>query len=480
MQTASKLTLAVIGFCASLAGTGAAMAQSETDRLLDILIRKGVLTQQEAADIRSEAQAEPDARSPITDAVPGYDPTSPIKDDKPRVQVRRFAVESEDGADRFRIRGRFQFDTARANFGDDIPNVARQGAEFPEYGAILRRLRLGALGTMYTNWEWQLEVDFAENAVDLANAYLAYLTPQGRLAIGHFKEPFGMEYATSSRYITFLERSAASDAYKVDRQPGVMYETIRPNWYGAFGVFGNGIEFNRDVEEGWSWGGRLTGAPILDGNNYLHIGAGFNQRRNAFNKGSDSWELVRLRTREGTRVIDARLIGRDDLEGVRKYTRQNIELAGGYGPWSAVAEYIWVDIDLDREALGIALGNDATTENSLTQKGWYVQSTYFLTGESRNYRAFSGDFARVTPFNNFAPSEGTWGAWEMALRYSVADSLEHTQVGRGQKLSHFTAGLNWYLNPDTIFKFNLMYLEGERDVFKDDGWVYAARFQYEF
>lgn len=480
MQTASKLRLAVIGLCASLAGAGTAMAQSETDRLLDILIRKGVLTEQEAADIRSEAEAQPAARSPITDAVPGYDPTTPIRDDDPRIQVRRFAVESADGADRFRVRGRFQLDTARADFGDDIPNVARQGAEFPEYGVILRRLRLGALGTMYTNWEWQLEVDFAENAVDLANAYLAYLTPQGRLAIGHFKEPFGMEYATSSRYITFLERSAASDAYKVDRQPGIMYETIRPNWYGAFGVFGNGIEFNRDVEEGWSWSGRLTGAPILDGTTYLHVGGGINQRRNAFNKATDAWEPVRLRTREGTRVIDARLIGRDDLEGVRKFTRHNLELAGGHGPWSAQAEYIWVDIDLDREALDIALGNGATSRNSLTQKGWYVQSTYFLTGESRNYRAFSGDFARVTPFNNFVPSEGKWGAWEAALRYSVADSLEHTQDGRGQKLTHWTAGLNWYLNPDTIFKFNLMYLEGERDVFKDDGWVYAARFQYEF
>jgi len=481
MQITSKLRLAGLGLCAALATTGTVLAESETDRLLEVLIRKGVLTQQEAAEIQAEvARPEPEARPEVADVVPGYDPTAPLRDDDVRVQVRRFGVETEDGEHRFRIRGRFQFDTARADFGDGIPDVARQGAEFPEYGAILRRLRLGALGTMYTNWEWQLEADYAENEIDLANAYIAYLMPTGRIAIGHFKEPFGMEYATSSRYITFLERSAASDAYKVNREPGIMYETLRPNWYGAFGVFGGGIDFNRDVEEGWAWSGRLTAAPWLEGNNFIHVGGGINQRRNAFDKSTDSWSPVRLRTREGTRVIDARLIGRDDLEGVRKFTRHNLEFAAGYGPWSMQAEYIWVDIDLDREALDIALGGNATTSNSLTQDGWYVQTTYFLTGESRNYRAFSGDFARVSPFQNFSLSDGTWGAFEAALRYSVADSLEHTRPDRGQKLTHWTAGLNWYLNPDTIFKFNLIYLEGERDVFKDDGWVYAARFQYEF
>ncbi len=302
----------------------------------------------------------------------------------------------------------------------------------------------------------------------------------GRLAAGHFKEPFGLEYATSSRRITFMERSAASDAYKVNREPGIMYETIQPNWYGAFGFFGGGTAFNRDVEEGWALSGRLTGAPFLDGTNYIHVGAAVNQRRNAVNKATNTFESVRLRTREGARAIDARLIGRDDLEGVSKFTRYGLELAAGMGPWSMQGEYIRVDIDLDRDAMLRADSSHNTPATSLTQDGWYVQTSYFLTGEHSNYRAFSGDFGRVSPNQNFSLRDRTWGAWEAALRYSVADSLEHTRPGRGQKLEHWTAGLNWYLNPEVIFKFNVMYLEGERDVFKDDGWVYGARFQYEF
>jgi phosphate-selective porin OprO/OprP len=482
MKPSHRPGLAVAALIGALAFQGPAAADPGSDRLLEILVNKGILTQEEAEQVRMEAEAPRPSplETPVSTDVQ-YDPVEPfMTTEEQAIRVRRLAIDSADGADRFSIRGRLQFDVGRQDFGDGIPDVARQGHDFPKYGAMFRRLRLGALGIMHNNWEWQLEVDFAENEIDLANAYMAYLMPHGRLAFGHFKEPFGLEYATSSRRITFIERSAASDAYKVNREPGIMYETLRPNWYGAVGVFGGGIDFNREIEEGWALSGRLTAAPYLDGANYIHVGAAINQRRNAVNKASNLYEPVRLRTREGMRVIDARLIGRDDLEGVSKFTRHGLEFAAGLGPWAMQSEYLWVDIDLDRAALERALGTNATTANSLTQKGWYAQTSYFLTGEHSNYRAFSGDYGRVTPHANFAPRQGTWGAWEVALRYSVADSLEHTRPGRGQKLDHWTLGLNWYLNPEVIVKFNVIYLEGERDVFEDDGWVYGARFQYEF
>ncbi|MCC5870371.1 MAG: hypothetical protein JJU27_17865, partial [Gammaproteobacteria bacterium] len=235
MKSSRTLGLAVAALLGSMAAGAPAYAASETDRLLQVLIAKGILTQQEADSIRAEA-AEPQP-SPLETPVRKdmqYDPVEPFQASDPTIRTRRLAIDSADGRDRFSIRGRFQYDVERVDFGSDIQNVARQGNPFPSYGSRFRRLRLGALGVMHNDWEWQLEVDFADNEVDLANAYIAYLMPQGRLAFGHFKEPFGMEYATSSRRITFMERSAASDAYKVNREPGIMYETIQPNWYGAF------------------------------------------------------------------------------------------------------------------------------------------------------------------------------------------------------------------------------------------------------
>jgi phosphate-selective porin OprO and OprP len=451
---------------------------SETDRLLEMLIQKQVLTQQEADAIRSEAAAEKAAqRVDLVGSEFGYEPTAPLPvDEGAGVYVRRLGIETADGAERFRIRGRVQLDAAWQDFGDDMRNVARQGADFPDYGVILRRVRLGALGIMREKFEWQLEVDFSENEVDLANVYMAYLMDHGgRLAVGHFKEPFTMEYATSSRYITFMERSAAADAYKVSREPGIMYETIKPNWYMALGFFGSGIDYNRDVEEGYSVAWRGSFAPYLQGRDFVHIGGGVNYRQNAVDKAQDLYRPVRLRTREGTRAIDARLVGRDDLEGVEDFTRYNLEFAAGLGSWWVNGEYIWVDINVDTTQPGVN-----NPDSSLTQDGFYVQTGFFLTGESKNYRAFSGDFGQLRPNANFSPRDGNWGAIEIALRYSVADSLEHTNVTRGQKLEHWTLGLNWYLTPEVLTKLNIMYMEGERDVFADDGWVYGVRFQYIF
>ena len=424
--------------------------------------------------IATETEVE---KKPLVGQEFGYEPTAPLPiDEGAGIYVRRFGVETADGAERFRLRGRVQFDVAMADWGDDMQEVARQGNELPEYGMIFRRLRLGALGIMREKWEWQLEVEFSENEVDLANAYMAYLMDHGaRLAFGYFKEPFGMEYATSSRYITFMERSLPSDAYKVNREPGIMYETIQPNWYLGAGFFGGGIDYDREVEEGYAFSLRTSFAPYLNNGDYVHLGAGVNHRVNGENLDVGEYLPVRLRAREGTRVMDVRLIGRDDIEGVKHFTRSNLEFAAGRGSWWTQAEYYRVDLKLDPD-----MGDVRTDDTSLTLDGWYVYAGYFLTGEKKPYRAFSGDYGQLVPNANFSPANGTWGAFELALGYSQADSEEHSRPGRGQKGERWILGLNWYLTPEVLTRFNVIYQEGERDGVEDDAWIFGARFQYIF
>lgn len=461
------------------ASTGA--VASETDQLMKLLIEKQILTQQEADAIRAEAAEEKEAgKVKLVGQEFGYEPTAPLPvDEGAGTYVRRLGIETADGSERFRIRGRVQLDAGWQDFSDDLVTVAREN-ELPDYGVIFRRIRLGALGIMREKFEWQVELDFAENAVEVDNTYMAYLMDHGgRFAVGFFKEPFTMEYATSSRYITFMERSATVDTYKVDKQPGIMYETIKPNYYVGVGLFGNGIEFDRTTEEGYAFSGRGSFAPYLSGTDFVHLGAGYNYRKNARNTPDDYYLPVRLRTREGARVIDARMVGRDDLQGVKDYTRYGLEFAAGFGSWWMQSEWIKVDFDLDPTRVMPGETFNVAT-NSISQDGWYFYAGYYLTGENKPYRAFSGDYGALRPNANFSPSQGTWGAFELAFGYSVADSLEHTRVGRGQKQDRYVLGLNWYLTPEAMFKFNVIYLEGERDVFEGDGWMYAARAQYFF
>ena len=473
-----RLSSILIASALALGSSGA--IASETDRLMQLLIEKQILTQEEAQAIRDEAATEQQAEKvPLVGQEFGYEPTAPLPvDEGAEIFVRRLGVQTADGSERFRIRGRAQLDAGFADL-EDLEQVARENA-LADYGVIFRRVRLGALGLMREKFEWQVELDFAENAVEVDNTYMGYLMDHGAIfKLGLFKEPFTLEYDTSSRYITFIERSAAVDAYKVSKEPGMMYQTLKPNYHVAVGVFGSGVEFERNIEEGYSFAGRGTFAPYLQGTDFIHLGAAVNYRKNSKNVAENAYEPVRLRTREGMRVIDARLVGRDDLQGVSDFTRYGLEFAAGMGSWWVQSEYIRVDLDLDptRVMPGETFN---TEETSITQDGWYFYTGYYLTGESKPYRAFGGDFASLRPNANFNPSKGTWGAFELAFGYSVADSLEHTRVGRGQKQDRYVLGLNWFLTPEAMFKFNVIYLEGERDVFEGDGWVYGARAQYFF
>src|SRR5205814_6523241 len=88
--------------------------------------------------------------------------------------------------------------------------------------------------------------------------------------------------------------------------------------------------------------------------------------------------------------------------------------------------------------------------------GWYVQGAWVLTGEQRLYDPAEGRFAAPKQNYNFNPSAGTFGAFEIAARYSVLD-LNYNRgsagvagpfgVVRGGEQKIRTLGGNWYLNP---------------------------------
>ncbi|AHK79980.1 hypothetical protein M911_13390 [Ectothiorhodospira haloalkaliphila] len=464
--------------------TNTAHSGDSSSALIDKLIERGVLTEQDARELRDDTLQK--ERRAAEDRYPGleYEPTLPLRAVNDRIQARKFRVESQDGTNRFGLRGRLMIDTEFADWDKNLNAASSQtdrqdfDGALPERGTYLRRARLGAIGVYDDTWEWQLEVDFRDSDVRFANAYLAYLTDHGRLAVGNFKEPFSLESSTSSRRLTFMERATPVDAYRPSRNIGLMYETLVPNYYLAAGVFGGeGTDRDRDVEEGYALALRGSFAPYMSDDTFSHLGLSYNYRRNSKDfddEDGDIYEDVRLRSREGARAIDIRLIGRNDIEGVEDFSRYALEAAWGHGPFSLQGEYLRVDLNLDPDK-----GDVRTDKSRLTLDGYYVQASYFLTGEHRNYRAFSGDFGAVRPNSTFG--RGGTGAWELAARFAHADSSEHSRPGRGNKMDHYTLGLNWYPNEDMVFKLNYMYFDYEGRGGKSDGnQVLAARAQFEF
>jgi phosphate-selective porin OprO/OprP len=307
--------------------------------------------------------------------------------------------------------------------GEDKELKARVGEQAD--GTEFRRVRLNVQGTVYQNAEYKLEVDFATGTTTLKDAYLGLTDlPIGKLRMGHFREPFSLDELTGDRFGTFIEKGLPN-AFAPSRNAGFMlYNAVlqnRATW--AVGVFKDTDDRGRIVDDGgYSETGRVTVLPIYenDGASLVHLGAAYSHR----NPNND---VLRYSAQPEAHLanifVDTRSFVADEAQLL------GFEAACVNGPFSAQGECILANVNRLRGASDVDFSS------------YYVQGSYFLTGEHRVYQTSGGVFDRVRPKNNFG--SGGMGAWEVAARYSDID----LNALSGGRLQDITAGLNWYLNP---------------------------------
>jgi phosphate-selective porin OprO/OprP len=97
-----------------------------------------------------------------------------------------------------------------------------------------------------------------------------------------------------------------------------------------------------------------------------------------------------------------------------------------------------------------------------TYTGWYVDASWYLTGETRNYDAPGGTFGRTKVKNPVWNGSGGWGAWQIAGRYDVIDLSDkaqamNTSYGCNEcgEQETWLFGLNWLLTDYTRLMLNV-------------------------
>jgi len=117
---------------------------------------------------------------------------------------------------------------------------ARLGAQIQlEDGVAARRVRFRSSVTFAERLEARLDLAFEGSAVKLLNADLTFreLGALGKLRVGHFREPMGLDDNTSSSGLVFLERGLPS-ALSPGRNLGVMvFDRYGDTVYAALDVF---------------------------------------------------------------------------------------------------------------------------------------------------------------------------------------------------------------------------------------------------
>lgn len=174
----------------------------------------------------------------------------------------------------------------------------------------------------------------------------------------------------------------------------------------------------------------------------LHVGASGYYRTGL--KTGDVADSVRVADRPGIRVDNGNIADSGIVPGVETLRYAGAEAAGIFGPLTVAGEYgrLW----LDRPGL-----SDPVFD------GFYVYGTWFLTGETRQFR--NGNFDRVKPRKPVG--EGGAGAFELTVRYDRLDLSETPVLARsGNRAESLTLGLNWYLNANAKLLLNWVRFNG--------------------
>jgi len=343
------------------------------------------------------------------------------------VNQKGLVIRSRNGNFKAAFGGRLQFDAGV--FIQDETNLGD--------GAEVRRARIKSYGTVWKNWDYKLEVNFDPDLrVPVTDGWLRYSGYESfSITIGHQKVPFSQSSMTSSNWQVFQER-ALSDAF-IDnstqgrRRMGAVLASHGKKWSYSGGVFAGGLDDTGGEDEDFGTGHRFVFAPIAEKTKVLAVGG------SAVYRHFSGESSVLLRARPEAHVADARLVNTGFIDTAEDSLMYNIEVTGVAGRFHGQAEYSAVRI----------WRNDG--DSDLDFNGFYVQAGVFLTGESRNYDQKSAKYKRVMPLNT------SLGAWEVAARFSQID-LSNQDV-RGGVQRNVTAGLNWWANPNVMFRFNYVY-----------------------
>ncbi|MFM8805235.1 MAG: porin [Planctomycetia bacterium] len=371
----------------------------------------------------------------------------------------------------------------------------------------LRRGRFRVEGRMYELYDWACEYDFV-NQINVNNETFPTERDSGPLTavtdlwmqvrevpilgtirVGNQKDPYGYEHLTSSRWLNFMERSFAQDAFEGPFNNGFVpgIQVMNSNEEGDIGwqvgQFKNTSNpFGYSNSSGGSMTvGRLVYLPVFEdeGRKLVHLavsGRTMEPRRQftSFEGGlpkGDEIPAVRFRSRGDIRNGPPGPLNSIYADsGILQGTWQNmigLEFVGNNGPWSFQSEYFgsWLYTARTTSA-GPLITNGfqpkpGTNVGTVYYQAGYAEVLYFLTGESRTYSKIEYRFDRPVPNNNFYAIRGggpgrpfnlSEGAWQVGVRYNYL-CLNDSGVNGGV-LNGLTLGLNWLLNPNARVYFN--------------------------
>lgn len=502
-----NLVAATLASTAILGYANNAIADS-TDDLLNALIAKGVLTEEEGALLVNGRTLEKEAK---------------LK--KPELKFKDgMTIETPDGKHSVSLGGRIHADYRAFDHGNNENNTTGNTANESDTFDI-RRARLELKGKFYENYEFQLSGDFAGQTngntgatLDQAFVNVNYWAPL-QFKVGQFKVPLSMERKMSSNALDFLERSLHDTLGSYEDRGAMIWGVPKDGLtYAVAVVNGEGNKNRNDADSRVSkpeiqLNGTVNFAQLMDNKDAVyHVGLGFSdtdisKNNNATGTGAGGSAATdntfwfaganTVRT-EGRGINFLKLPGLISANGVSNEInrkRYAAEAAVAFGPVKVVAEY-----------LKNSFSGDLTTTKGfdVDVNSWVVSALWNITGEKFADSYKNGVFGAVKPVKNYEFGKGG-GLWQVGARYSRFDASDFNSAtfasaaggGLTDNVSKvrttdntfeadgITLGLNFAPTPNTRYMLN--YIETSFDtpvliegIAKDKEKAITMRAQFNF
>lgn len=318
----------------------------------------------------------------------------------------------------------------------------------------IRAARL-SLGFDYKKkYQFYTSYDFATG--QLYNVVFTYDNQKNFLiSTGQFSPIFGFENNTSTPFVTMMELPLPLIAFSPPYTPGVEAGYYNSPFVVYAGVFTPKVGSTVRGRTPFSAQATVAFSPVHTDTRVAHLSiSGWHQGMDGQHMFSDCPEPEFFAGNSGN------LIGINSIFNVSSYDVLDSAAAAVYGPFSIQSEYVysWV--------------NRSLSLPSPQFSGYYITTSYFLTGESRLYNFKFASFAGITPI------KGSHGAWQVALQFS---SLNLTDRGvNGGREQNISAGLNWY--PITHIEVLLDYIHAmatpNSSGFNQTANMYGLRLQF--
>jgi len=405
---------------------------------------EGMVTREEFDKLKAELsdlkiKIAPDRSDPVP-AAPGEDPGAEMHVFG-EYWKEGLHFESKDGDFDMRIGGRIHVDGSFINADDGLEETI---AEIPNNDQVksgweIRHPRIYLKGRIYKRFLYKVQYTFSDDTIGDAYIGAANVPILGTVILGKAARAFGNDPGPSSNYTLFMEY-ANTIIFGAGKQMGLAAGSPvldgRASWATQIFQFvdGKGVR----TEDNYNLNLRLTGLPWYreKGREMFHLGTSYSFRSSIVD--------YQLHAKPENH-LDPYFVDTGDI-AIKNANLFNGEAAWVQGPFSLEGEFYTSLVDR-KENL-----------SNLNFYGFYTQCSYILTGESRGeqYVTAYGEFdSPLRPIHDLDFEKGTWGAWELAARYSYLH-LNNNDI-RGGILGDLTLGLNWQFNPNLRWMVNYIH-----------------------